>query len=270
MAQRRLQLTLVALFIASTLLASGPSKHLFIIGGTSLTPIGKFQKGMTRSAFGFNGSMVLPVAKTRFGLSFDYNHYKFGEISQDISFKFFETDPATNATINIYNRINTYLLGAQYYLNAGNSFFVPYLSLQGGMMTNESELTISQGVNDDCAAMFMEQIHSDKNLTYQASFGVRFQNFKISEANLLFIDLKASYLGSGTMTFMTALKDDYVSSHNHAHGNHGSTQSENPETPIYGSFRHIPTGEIHDHEIGTFYRQGLRALGFQVRVGWQF
>lgn len=264
-----------AMSLFTTLQAQDPSRSSIVIGAESLFPAGKFQQGMLQPGFGLNLGYVYHMPGTRLGLTFDYNFYTFGTLTNQVDFKFRAEDNPTTSTISVNNYVSTFLLGASYSLTPADAAFAPYVSLQGGMLRNKSQLNITQLEGDDCEAMFTQQLHRDRNFAYRANFGVRYNEIgklicKKHEGNWLFLDLNVSYMGSGTMTFMTTLKPDYLTSQQHANGNHTVSQPENPETPVMGTFKHIPSGEIHEHAVGTLYRHGMQAVGCQVRVGFLF
>ncbi len=155
----------------------------------------------------------------------------------------------TKTYVHFTTSMNTYGAAFKFYPYEGKKAR-PYIALRGGALHYYSKMVIEDPEDPDgCEALEERVLLKDFTWFGSAGSGVKFHLKK----HRLDIDFGVFYTIAGEAEFLKM---------EHAH-----QPTNNPKAkPYTAQFRHIPTGEIHEHAIGTVYSTRGSMIDFKLGV----
>lgn len=183
---------------------------------------------------------------------FGVNTYGMKTMEQELPFN---NGYITRTDVNYTTSVNTYAAVLRFQ-PATSKNFKPFLAIRGGMLHYHSNMTI-EDPEDPMGCRALEKKVLMKDLTWMASGGIGFRldgkAFSGRESKVA-LDFGAFYTHGGEAEYLKMSKD-----HDHS--------TPDPKTRIYyARFQHIPSGEIHEHALGTVHRTATQLLEFRLGI----
>ncbi|HEY0677346.1 MAG TPA: hypothetical protein VGD17_03630 [Chitinophagaceae bacterium] len=179
------------------------------------------------------------------------NIYGLKTLEQDLPFS---NGYVTRTDVNYTTSVNTYAAMLRFQPSTGRNF-QPYAAIRTGFLVYYSKMTI-EDPQDPLGCRALEKKALVKDFTWLASGGLGFRldgkAFSGKESKVE-IDFGAFYTHGG--------EADYLKMTNSQH------HDPDPKSRMYYvRFEHIPSGEVHEHAIGTVYRTSTQLLEFRLGV----
>ena len=181
------------------------------------------------------------------------NVYGLKTLEQELPF---HNGYVTKTDVNYTTSMNTYAIGLKFQPPTTHSF-QPFLAIRAGAIHYHSNMTI-EDPEDPMGCRALEKRALVKDLTWMASGGAGFRldgkAFSGKESRVA-IDFGAFYTHGGEARYLKMSKG------------HDHTAVSSPKADMYTvKFEHIPSGEVHEHAIGTVYNTATQLLEFRLGV----
>ncbi|HYF32728.1 MAG TPA: hypothetical protein VD993_16495 [Chitinophagaceae bacterium] len=181
-----------------------------------------------------------------------FNLYGLKTLEQELPF---HNGYVTRTDVNYTTSMNSYSVALKFQPPTKNNF-QPFMAIRAGGLHYHSNMTI-EDPEDPMGCRALEKKALVKDFTWMASGGVGFRldgkAFSGRDSKVA-IDFSAFYTHGGEAQYLKMSKG-----HDHSAGNPKSNQ-------YYVKFEHIPSGEVHEHAIGTVYNTATRLLEFRLGV----
>jgi len=180
------------------------------------------------------------------------NVYGLKTIEQELPF---DNGYVTKTDVNYTTSMNTYGIIMRIQPQTGKNF-QPYGAVRFGALHYHSNMTI-EDPEDPLGCKALEKRALVKDLTWMASAGMGFRldgkAFSGRQSKVA-LDFGAFYTRGGEAEYLKMSKG-----HDHA--------NMDPKAKMYYvDFQHIPTGEVHQHAIGTVYKTRSQLLEFRLGI----
>lgn len=183
------------------------------------------------------------------------NLYGLKTLQQELPFS---NGYVTTTDVNYTTSMNTYAVGLKF-MPPTKKNFQPYLAIRAGALHYHSNMTI-EDPEDPMGCRALEKKVLVKDLTWLASGGAGFKldgkAFSGKESRVA-IDFGAYYTHGGEARYLKMSKG------------HDHTASPKADT-YYVKFEHIPSGEVHEHAVGTTYTTATQLLEFRLGISLKF
>jgi hypothetical protein len=181
------------------------------------------------------------------------NVYGLKTLEQELPF---DNGYVTKTDVNYTTSMNTYAIGLKFQPPTKNNL-QPFLAIRAGALHYHSNMTI-EDPEDPMGCRALEKRALVKDLTWMASGGAGFRldgkAFSGKDSRVA-LDFGAFYTYGGEARYLKMTK------------NHDHSTSTNPKASEYAvKFEHIPSGEVHEHAIGTVYNTVTQLLEFRLGV----
>lgn len=180
------------------------------------------------------------------------NIYGLKTLEQELPF---HNGYVTTTDVNYTTSMNTYAVALKFQPPSKTNF-QPFLAIRAGGVHYHSNMTI-EDPEDPMGCRALEKKVLVKDFTWMASGGAGFRldgkAFSGRQSRVA-IDFSAFYTHGGEAEYLKMGKG-----HDHGSGDPKSNM-------YYVKFEHIPSGEVHEHAIGTIYTTATRLLEFRLGV----
>lgn len=180
------------------------------------------------------------------------NIYGLKTLQQELPF---DNGYITRTDVNYTTSMNTYAAVLKFQPATGKNL-QPYMALKAGALHYHSNMTI-EDPEDPLGCEALERKALVKDITWMASAGAGFRldgKAFSGKESMLALDFGVFYTRGGEAEYLKMTSD-----HNHA--------AMDPKSRMYYvRFQHLPTGDIHEHAIGTIYKTTSQMLEFRLGV----
>ena len=218
-------------------------------------PIGE-QGEYINAAHGFVASFDFKLKNSPFYIApeIGLNVYGMKTLEQELTFT---NGYATKTDVHYTTSLNTYAMVLRFQPATGKNFS-PYMAIRGGAVHYHSNMSI-EDPDDPLGCKALEKRVLVKDITWMASGGVGFRldgkAFSGKESKVA-LDFGTFYTRGGPAEYLKMTKG-----HDH------STMNPDAKSRMYYvQFQNIPTGEIHDHALGTVYTSVTQILEFRLGI----
>jgi hypothetical protein len=181
------------------------------------------------------------------------NIYGMKTLQQELAFS---NGYVTKTDVHYTTSVNTYAAVLRFQPPTGKNF-APYMAIRGGAVHYHSNMTI-EDPDDPLGCKALEKRALLKDITWMASGGLGFRldgkAFSGKDSKVA-LDFGAFYTRGGTAEYLKM-----SNSHDH------SAMSDPKSRMYYVEFQNIPTGEIHEHALGTIYETTTQMLEFRLGI----
>jgi hypothetical protein len=179
------------------------------------------------------------------------NVYGLKTLEQELPFS---NGYVTKTDVNYTTSVNSYAAVLRFQPQTGKNF-QPFMALRTGVLHYHSNMTI-EDPDDPMGCKALEKKVLVKDFTWMVSGGVGFRldgkAFSGRDSKVA-LDFGAFYTRGGEAEYLKMSKE------------HDHTADPKAEQ-YYVKFQHIPSGEVHEHAIGTIYRTASQMLEFRLGV----
>ena len=215
-------------------------------------PVGE-QGGNINSMHGLGLSYEIKIKNSPFYVVPEVvlNLYGLKTLEQELPF---DNGYVTRTDVNYTTSMNTYAIGLKFQPPTKNNL-QPFLAIRAGALHYHSNMTI-EDPEDPMGCRALEKRALVKDITWMASGGAGFRldgkAFSGKDSRLA-LDFGAFYTYGGQAQYLKMTKG-------HDHG-------ADPEADAYAvKFQHVPSGEVHEHAIGTVYNTVSQLLEFRLGI----
>ena len=178
-----------------------------------------------------------------------FNLYGLKTLEQELPFN---NGYVTKTDVNYTTSMNTYAVGLKFQPPTSKNF-KPFLAVRAGALHYHSSMTI-EDPEDPMGCRALEKRALVKDLTWMASGGAGFRldgkAFSGKESRLA-LDFSAFYTRGGQAEYLKMSK--------------GHDHTADPKANMYTvKFEHLPSGDVHEHAIGTVYNTVTQLLEFRL------
>ena len=180
------------------------------------------------------------------------NVYGMKTLQQELPF---DNGYVTRTDVNYTTSMNSYGVVLRVQPSTGKKF-QPYGAARFGALHYHSNMTIEDPEDPlGCKALERKALLND--LTWMASAGAGFRldgSVFSGRHSIVSLDFGAFYTRGGEAEYLKMSKG------------HDHTAMDPKSRMYYVKFQHIPSGEVHEHAIGTIYKTTSQLLEFRLGI----